>query len=526
MRRPLRERLVRATRLMIRELRGSSSRTAFDAAGINRLLLDWIAAARPADDEIQGELRMLRARARQLSRNNSYARRFCRLLVNNIVGPTGIQLQAKIRNGRDLDRKTNDAIEAAWNEWASEPVTVDGRLTLRQLENLLVKTQAVDGEAFVRVWRGFDNRFGLAFQTIDSDLIDERYNRSARPGVNEIRMGIEIDGVGRPVGYHVLRSARIAGSSVEITRERYFVPADEMIHLYSPDRVNQTRGVTTFHAIMIAAHMLDRYEESEAVAARVSAAKMGFIVSDPNSGAIGDTTTERSPATMDANPGSIEELPFGKRFEAWDPDHPTSQFGAFCKELKRKIASGLSVFYNVLANDAEGVSYSSMRSFSLIERDDWRQIQRDFVDGWRRRIYREWIGSALLTGALRLPSRTPDRYLDVAHRCRGWDWIDPEKAAKGAVLGIQNGLGTRTAFLAERGLDIEDVFRELARENDLAAEYGISIDGDPGDDERLTAEEWADKQAADDAGDGGNGADRSHAIGTVGTPVVTGRPRN
>jgi lambda family phage portal protein len=508
MRRPLRVRLIRATRLAIRELRGTSSRTAFDAAGMHRLLLDWIAAARPADDEIKGELRLLRARARQLARNNSYARRYCRLLVNNVVGPTGIQLQARIRNGTTFDRVINAEIEAAWNKWSTEPVTVDGRLTLRQLENLLVKTQGVDGEAFVRIWRGFaGNPFGLALQTIDADMIDERLNRPRRGDQNEIRMGIEIDSVGRPVGYHVWRTATISG--VELTRERYFVPADEMIHLYSPDRVNQTRGVTSLHSIMIAAHMLDKYEESEAVAARVSAAKMGFIVSDPNA-ALSDTSGEATPAIMDANPGSIEELAFGKRFEAWDPQHPTSQFGAFCKELKRKIASGVSVFYNVLANDAEGVSYSSMRSFSLIERDDWKQIQRDFVDGWRRRLYREWIGSALLTGAVRLPSRNPNRYLDVLHRCRGWDWIDPEKAAKGAIIGINSGLGTRTAFLAERGLDLEDVFQELKRENDLAALYGISIDGESGGDERLTAEEWEEQKAAEAGdGEGSNGDGRA-----------------
>jgi len=318
---------------------------------------------------------------------------------------------------------------------------------------------------------------------------------------------------------------RYGGSKAKGTMVREAYDLDVICYFSHGDEGAGTTLQEIFENVRAA--LQEKYHvEEKAVAARVSAAKMGFIVSDPNA-PLADSTTEKSPATMDANPGSIEELPFGKRFEAWDPDHPTSQFGAFCKELKRKIASGLSVFYNVLANDAEGVSYSSMRSFSLIERDDWRQIQRDFVDLWRRRIYREWLDGALLTGALRLPSRNPNRYLAVAHRCRGWDWIDPEKAAKGAVLGIQNGLGTRTAFLAERGLDLEDVFRELKRENELAAEYGISIDGDPGDDdERLTAEEWADKQAADDAGDGGNGADRSRAIESVGTPVVTGRPRN
>ena len=493
---------------------------------MNRLLMDWIAASRPADEEIRHDVRRLRARAREMGRNNSYARRFFRLLVNNVVGPTGIKLQALIKNGREPDRAANDAIEAAWIDWANSRVTIDGRLTLRQLENLLVKTWAADGEVFVRVWRGFErspNAIGL--QPIDADLIDERFNQPAREGQNEIRMGIEIDELGAPVAYHVDKRPTIGG--VGILRERYIVPADEMIHLYSPDRVNQTRGVTWLHAVMIATRMLDKYEETEAVAARVSAAKMGFF--EKNESAVGgDLTTESEPAITDANPGSFEIVPDGYTFKGWDPDHPTGQFVAFVKQLARKIASGLNVFYNVLANDAEGVSYSSMRSFSLVERDDWRQIQQDFIDSWRTPVYGAWISMSLLSGALALPSRSSARYLSVRHRPRGWDWIDPEKAAKGAILAIDKGLGTRTSFLAERGEDVEDVFRELARENALAAEYGIKIDGDAGDEERFTAEEWADKQAAeteDEAGGGGNGADRGDASVAVGTTRRLRRPR-
>jgi lambda family phage portal protein len=225
---------------------------------------------------------------------------------------------------------------------------------------------------------------------------------------------------------------------------------------------------------MVPAHMLNAYDESEAVAARIGASKMGLFEKRVDSLA-GDLSTDPKPATMEANPGTFEIVPDGYEFKAWEPDHPTAQFPAFIKQMLRKIASGFSVFYNVLANDAEGVSYSTMRSFALVERDDWRSIQQDFIDMWRRPLYSAWLGMALLTGSLKLPSRDPSRYLAVRHRPRGWQWIDPEKEAKAAVISIQNGLGTRTGFLAEKGEDIEDVFAELAREEELAEAYGISI---------------------------------------------------
>jgi lambda family phage portal protein len=274
-------------------------------------------------------------------------------------------------------------------------------------------------------------------------------------------------------------------------RERYFIPAAEMLHLYDPDRVNQTRGVTWVHSVMVPAHMLGAYEESEAVAARIGASKMGLFERRSDSLA-GDLASDPKPATMEANPGTFEIVPDGYEFKAWEPDHPTGQFPAFIKQMLRKIASGFSVFYNVLANDAEGVSYSTMRSFALVERDDWRSIQQDFIDMWRRPLYAAWLGMALLTGSLKLGTRDPSRYMAVRHRPRGWQWIDPEKEAKAAVLSIQNGLGTRTGFLAEKGEDIEDVFAELAREKELAKEYGLSISGEP-----VAADEPAEDQPKD-----------------------------
>jgi lambda family phage portal protein len=228
---------------------------------------------------------------------------------------------------------------------------------------------------------------------------------------------------------------------------------------------------------MVPAHMLNAYEESEAVAARIGASKMGLFEKKTDSVA-GDLANEKKPATMEANPGTFDIVPDGYEFKTWEPEHPTAQFPSFIKQMLRKIASGFSVFYNVLANDAEGVSYSTMRSFALVERDDWRSIQQDFIDMWRRPLYTAWLGMALLSGALQLASRDPARYLAVRHRPRGWQWIDPENEANAAVISINNGLGTRTGFLAEKGEDLEDVFEELAREKELAEKYGISISGE------------------------------------------------
>ena len=472
-RRPFHKRLLRAFQFAAYALRDLGTRSAYSGAGQNRLLLDWIANARSADEDIRGDLRKLRARARELARNNSYIKRYLRLLVANVIGPAGIRLQAVVRKDDKLDTETNKKIEAAWLEWSRGKVTLDGKLALRPLEDLLLRTLATDGEICVRFWRGVTtNRFGLALQPIDVDLLDERFNREARPGTNEIRLGVEVDAVGAPVAYHFWDkpSSMIA----TIARKRYRVPADEIVHIYRPDRVNQTRGVTWLHSVMIAAHMLDAYEESEAIASRVASAKMGFFEKvNPEIGA--SLATEGSTAQMQASPGSFEILEDGYTFKEWAPTHPTSQFGSFIKQMGRKIASGVSIFSNILLNDASDVNYSSFRAFALIMRDDWRQIQEDVIDWWRRPLYAEWIKLALLTGALKLGSRNPAGYMAVRHRPRGWSAIDPEKEAKGAVLALANQLTSRTSILAEQGIEFEDILAELRAETELAASYGVAL---------------------------------------------------
>jgi lambda family phage portal protein len=503
-------RIVPAIRAAWREMKTVQRGSAYDGASVNRILLDWIAQAKSADDEIKGDLQMLRARARELGRNNSYAKRFFKLLVTNVIGPMGLQLQGRVRlPDGTFNKAVNTALQEAWTEWAEGPVTVDGKLTLNQCEQLGLKTWACDGEMLVRFHRAHPvNRFGLAIQFIDADLLDHRFNRTARPDANEIRMGVEVRKDGTPVGYWFWD--KTTSAPVAVNRKRYFVPADEIVHLYKQDRVNQTRGVTWMHSVMVPAHMLDGYEQSEAVAARVAAAKMGFLVKKGDGPNITDDT--KKPMTMEASPGTIEALIPGWEFEGWEPNHPSGQFGNFVKQMLRKVASGLSVGYNVLANDAEGVTYSTMRAFALIERDDWRTIQQDWNSGWRRTLYYQWLRMALLTGALVLPTSNPAHYMAVKHRPRGWPWVDPEKEAKAAGLLLGLGLVSRRAILAERGEDVEEVFRELAEEHELAAELGISISTDAPDDEKMTKEEWESQKEEG----GGNGADRS------GDATVTG----
>jgi capsid protein len=59
--------------------------------------------------------------------------------------------------------------------------------------------------------------------------------------------------------------------------------------------------------------------------------------------------------------------------------------------------------YNIIANDLEGVNYSSGRLGMLDERELWKLIQKFDIDVAERPIFENFLYMALLTGAIPLP---------------------------------------------------------------------------------------------------------------------------
>lgn len=488
-RRPFMQRVGRAWR----ELRGASAprraRRSHPYAGAQggRLFNDWVAGAMSPDDETKMSLRKLRARARELDRNNGLAHHFFDLLEIHVIGPNGFDPLPQVRDrAGKLAKATNTLIRDAWYSWASGPVSYDETMDFVALSKLLVRTAAMDGEAFVRIHRdaSAQNGLGLYLEPVDADLVDETLNREARDGQNEIRMGIEVDARGRRVAYHL----QDPGGYGNIVKRAVRVPASDMIHILSPRRVNQTRGVTWLAPSMYALRQEGAYTDAELVGARLGASKMGFYYRD-SADEFGGVNPEAADAAAEdeqgvpegsykeeVEPGVFGKLPDGYKFQGFDPTHPTTAYGEFTKNIVRRIASGLSfVSYESLSNDRESTTYSSSRTGLLLERDAMKSLHAWWTFQFHRRVWWEHLSWALLTGSLKLESRSPFGYQAVKWQPRGWDWVDPTKDVQAAVLTVNNGLGSRTQYAAERGRDLEEVFEELAAEQAMAKRLGISL---------------------------------------------------
>lgn len=460
----------------------AAKRARRDAARIDRLTSSWTTQSREVNAATRSRLPVLRARSRELCANNSYGRKFLKMVSTNVIGPAGIRLQNKAvdADGKTLDKWANKKIEDAWRDWGKRKyASVTGKLSFHQIQNQVVEAVARDGEAIIRKVKGFNNKYRFSLQLIEADHLDTEKNATLRNG-HEIRMGIEYDVWNRPVAYYIRKKHPGADPSYAYThREFERIPAAEICHVFIPERIGQERGLPWLSAAMFDANNLRGYVEAEIIAARIAASKMGFFTTPdgdiPKEKEDGEDAEPGGNFVDDAEPGTFEVLPDGYKMEMFDPTHPGGNFGPFVKHVLRGVASGALVSYNSLANDLEGVNYSSLRSGALEERDVWRTFHAWIIDSFHEDIYGDWLEMGLLAQAIPLPFSKYEKFNAPTWRARGWDWVDPTKDVKSTIEAVNAGLKTRRQALAERGIDLEEHYAELAEEKALAESLGLKF---------------------------------------------------
>ena len=259
-------------------------------------------------------------------------------------------------------------------------------------------------------------------------------------------------------------------------RQHIEVPAEDILHAYKPDRPEQTRGLPFMTTALARLKMLDGYEEAELVAARVGASKMGFITSPSGDAYVGDDTEDDYTPIMSAEAGTFEQLAEGQGIETFDPQHPTSGFDSFHKSVLRGIASGLGVSYVSLANNLEGVNYSSIRQGTLEERDNYRILQKFMIDHFIQPVFEKWLLQTMsFKENFLLPPSRYDKFVDSAIFIgRSWGWIDPVKEVKANVDGLNAGIVTLQDVQSNYGRDVEELFEQHQREEELAKQYDIA----------------------------------------------------
>lgn len=470
----------------------------YDAGGINRINAQWGISAGNANRDLRGGLVTMRARSRDLERNDPYAKKFLELVEANLIGPNGIGMQSRAGDTGPApdfkfvqDKAANSIIEREWAAFSrAGQFDVTGKLSRSAYERMLVRAIARDGEVLEKVVADPASRWGIRFQLLEADWLDEKLNEDL-PNGNRIIMGVELDASGRPVAYWL--HARHPGDIKRGSGDRIRYPSAELRHYFIAERPEQVRGVPWMHAAMSRLYQLGEFDDAAILAARLGADK--FMILEDSEGMAADMADGQLATPEDGNApsinegtgalyyqsqkGSIDILPRGTKVADWNPNYPSDTYGPFVLAALRGVATGFGTSYESLSNDRNGVTWTSIRHAVLDERDHWKTLQDWMIESYAWDTYTLWLDSALLSPHKPfnyLPAAKRNKFLAPVFCGRRWDWVNPKDDMEAKEKALAMRLTSHRRVLAEQGLDLEEVLAEIQDDRALAKTYGVDLD--------------------------------------------------
>lgn len=450
----------------------------------SRLRSDWVLSLTEATPEPL-HLDRLRERSRDLNRNDPVASGATETMVLNVVGQ-GLMPQSTLRAealgiSEAQAQELRNRAEAIFDTWCAQADNAD-RLHFHDLQFLALRKVIEDGEVLVLpTWADSPWRLlGRTVELIEADRLAPPFGKyTVAP------YGIELGERQEPVRYWI-RKANTAWYAQE-RREYVGIPARDgrgrplVLHLFASKRPGQVRGVPFFAPVLNYFKDLADYLEAEVVAARVAACLAVFVTrTDPYNSLTATAPgleTGTGARLQGIEPGMISYLNVGESVEVVEPKRGGETFTGFMEQMLRIIGASLGLPYELLLKDFSKTNYSSARAALLEGRrlfTNWRS--------WLARHFCQPLWELVLEEAyLRNLLPVADFYENRAEYCRAtwiggsWGWVDPVKEVQAAKLAIDCGLSTLAEETAGQGRDWEEVLEQRKRENERAAELGISL---------------------------------------------------
>lgn len=447
----------------------------------------------PADIELMGPFGAdrLRAWARELVRNNSYAWGVVDTIVSSVVG-CGIKAQSTFETpaGDDVEA-INDARDKVWGEW-SEVCDINGIYTLEEMQAIAQREIAEAGEVLVRklrlpstTYRGIYRPVPLALEIIEADRLagdKDTYASGISPvNSNRIVRGVEVDELGKPVAYWIYKDHPLQPYAFTRTPER--VPANEILHLFRRERVGQTRGVSWFAPALSWIRDLGTYVDNELQASAVASC---FTVAIKTETPVGNLTDPDGGDGFDKagnreryiEPGMIMELNPGESVEGLNPGRPNTGAKDWIQLILRGIAVGTGLSYEVVARDYSQTNYSSSRTSQLEDRRRFRIWQQYLIRHMLQPIWDEFFNSAAISALPGFPTSEEllsdrRRYAPVDWQTPEWEWVDPQSEQTASEMALNSFTDTYANVLGSRGRSFRQVFYQRAKEDKLRKKLGL-----------------------------------------------------
>lgn len=443
----------------------------YDGAGRGRLTENWKTAGTSADAEIGQALPLLRARHRDLVRNNPHARKAVTVWKNNIVG-AGIMARSN-SGDEDLDRLTDDL----WDEWV-KTADADGQLDLYGLQELAVGIMVEGGEALVRrrLRPARDGqRVPLQLQVMEGDHLDHGKSGDGATGRTAVQ-GVEFDTEGRRYAYWLFRNHPGNGwLSSPRKFESVPVPAGEVVHLYRKERT-QTRGVPWGSSVITNIRDVDDYDVAEIIRKKIEACVVAIVTGaeEGEEGIAPSSVVDADGRPVEKfEPGLIAYSHGGKDVKFNSPS-AVGGYTDYRRTGLQSISAGYLVPYELLTGDLSEVNFTSARvglvEFRrLVDTVQWLTV----IPMLLNRIRGWFCEAAYLAGELPVP------FVPCEWNPPAFESVNPIDDANAELIEMRSGTLTWDEAVSRRGRNPDDVMAETVARLKKFDKHELIFDSDP-----------------------------------------------
>ncbi|MCO5238858.1 MAG: phage portal protein [Chitinophagaceae bacterium] len=453
----------------------------FEAAAGGRRTEGWTSVNTSTNLDLIASLPRLRARSKDLVRNNGYARNGIGRIANNTVG-TGI-----IPTPKNVSDSVYKKIMQAWEIWGEKlDCDFDGKLNFYGLQKMVMRTVAKSGECIIRrVRTKFKNgAIPLQLQVLEPDFIDSSRNTPQITGKGSYSVnGVEYDTDGKVKGYWLF-----SRHPLEWVTESKLVPAEDVIHVYDLEDPGQNRGIPFLTSSMLRIRDFDEYEDAQLLRQKIAACFSVFITENA---ALSPLNIEKQAESLErVEPGIIEHLPPGKSVQFASP--PAAEgYDKYSQQVLRAISAGIGVSYEALTNDLSNVNFSSGRMGWIefqrnIEHWQWLMLIPVFCDkAW------DWfVEAATLAGFAK-----PGEIIPVNWTAPRREMIDPVKETQALSDQVRNGFVSWWDAVKSLGENPSEILAQLVKDAKAFDDAGLKPVCDPRfDTNRGNDLKWASKQ--------------------------------
>lgn len=492
-----------------------------------------------ADAAILRDHKLIRARARDLVRNDPLAKNAVRMNRDAVSG-SGLKLSLKIdwvTLGLESIEAANEYQDHVTREWEAYAESIEfqsdarRQRTFSQLFQTVDQTDFVDGEslAVLEMKRGV-GLYQTCLNLIDVDRLE---NPVGMMETNFLRGGIERDVYGEPLAYHIREGhpsdialgAGVQAMSWKRVDRMYPWGRPIVLHTYDHTRPEQTRGVSEFAAAITPMRMLGRYNETELETAITQAAFAAVIKTEVDwasamqvlgtqakgQNGLWDLAKAHLSQAADYYEGreinfsgaKIPHLLPNESLDVLRSTHPNANYEAFESAFVRKLAAALGVEAHELGKNYREVNYSAARAALESVWRTYRARRVRLISQFAMPFFGAWLEEAVALGTVQLPPGHNDFLAIRPYLVKGtfvaWGKpkVDHLKERQGEELGLAMGVETLEDIAANDGRNWRDVIEQRAYERSFMIARGLDPDA--------TGPEMAGMQAVpDEAGENAN----------------------